>query len=375
MSPYISFPGTLTPDWLTDVLHASSALPIGKVTHAQIQVTDAFNSHTSRLIVQYSPDAPTSLPTRLVLKRNTEADWAKDAGKEEVTFYRHVASLSRRPPIYIPCLAAEYDEASGNSYLLLQDVSDTHEPPMTYERHLSIVDGVPTPAHINCVVDVLAQHHALWWEHAHAGTNDLFTTGYWSRNAERLEMYLVRRKTSWANVLAQAGEWLPAEIHELYEDVLANLPRYWQRYLRPRFESGASLTLVHGDSYFSNFLCPKQIDDDGAHAYMLDWQSPVFDVGGHDLANMCATFWMPEQRHEDQREQSILRRYLAQLHAGGVANYAWDDLLLDYRHGLIYWLLVPVQDANDGSPKDYWWPKMQCLVHAFREWGCEGLLA
>ena len=51
-----------------------------------------------------------------------------------------------------------------------------------------------------------------------------------------------------------------------------------------------------------------------------------------------------------------------------------DDLLLDYQHGLIYWLLVPVQDASDGSRKEYWRPKMQCLVHAFQDWNCEALL-
>ena len=42
--------------------------------------------------------------------------------------------------------------------------------------------------------------------------------------------------------------------------------------------------------------------------------------------------------------------------------------------GLIYWLLVPVQDCYGGSSKEYWWPKMQCLVAAFREWDCERLL-
>ena len=49
--------------------------------------------------------------------------------------------------------------------------------------------------------------------------------------------------------------------------------------------------------------------------------------------------------------------------------------MTDYRTGLIFWLLMPVQDGYGGSGKDYWWPKMQCLVAAFREWSCEALLA
>lgn len=49
-------------------------------------------------------------------------------------------------------------------------------------------------------------------------------------------------------------------------------------------------------------------------------------------------------------------------------------MLLDYRHGLIYWLLVPVQDCYGGAGNEYWWPKMQCLVAAFQDWECERLL-
>ena len=70
----------------------------------------------------------------------------------------------------------------------------------------------------------------------------------------------------------------------------------------------------------------------------------------------------------------FLRLAHAGLQAQGVSDYTWEDLLTDYRTGLIYWVLMPVQDGADGSHKDYWWPKMQCLVAAFREWRCEELL-
>ena len=59
--------------------------------------------------------------------------------------------------------------------------------------------------------------------------------------------------------------------------------------------------------------------------------------------------------------------------AVGCINYAWDDLLTDYKLGLVFWILMPVQDRYGGASRDYWWPKMQCLVAAFREWGCEDL--
>lgn len=373
MGEAMTHPDQVTATWLTEIMQRSGALASGRVIELHLRRTDAFNSHTSHLKVQYSSDAPKALPTAFVLKLNTAEDWAKEAGKEEVNFYRIIASQPPTPSIYIPCLAAEYDEGSGNSYLLLKDVSTSHEPPMTRERQISIIDGVPSDKQIESVVDALAQHHAWWWQHPVSNTNT-FHVGYWSRNLERFELYLARRRRSWSKLLAQFGNDLPPDIQSLYESVLNQLPNYWQRYLQPRFHAHTHLTLIHGDAYFSNFLCSKQIDQPNAHSYMLDWQSPSFDIGAHDLVNLCAAFWMPQQRHENQREEGILRRYLSQLHRHGVSGYEWDDLIQDYQHGLISWLLMPVQDGGDGSPKDYWWPKMQCLIHAFQDWKCERLL-
>jgi len=202
---------------------------------------------------------------------------------------------------------------------------------------------------------------------------DVFDVGYWSRNAERFERYLQRRTASWNSLIANEGAWFPDHLRELYEQTLAHLPRYWERYVEPRFRAKSNLTLVHGDAYFANFLSPKLPGADAT--YLLDWQSYGFDIGAYDLGNLCSTFWTPEQRHEDQREEKILRRYYRGLQAQGVKNYSWDDLLTDYKMGLIFWILMPVQDHFGRSNRKYWWPKMQCLVAAFEEWHCEDLLS
>jgi thiamine kinase-like enzyme len=260
---------------------------------------------------------------------------------------------------------------SGNSYLLLQDLSRTHQPPVTRDQQISIVDGVPRAEDITAVVGSLAHLHAYWWEHPLL-KGDRFDVGYWSGTAERFERYWQRRSTSWNRLISNESAWFPHGVRVLYEQMLAHLPQYWKQHLEPRFQRRKQLTLTHGDAYFANFLCPQPPAT--GPAYLLDWQSPSFDIGGYDLANLCATFWNSEQRHENQREAMALRCYYRTLQADGVTNYTWGDVLTDYQHGLIFWLLVPVQDAADGSRKDYWWPKMQCLLAAFREWRCEALL-
>lgn len=77
---------------------------------------------------------------------------------------------------------------------------------------------------------------------------------------------------------------------------------------------------------------------------------------------MCATFWTREQRRG--YEQRVLRRYHRAL---GRPDYRYEDLLADYRIGVADWSTVPVQDAADGSRRDYWWPKMCCLLDAFSD--------
>lgn len=371
MTDYIAPGEQITAAWLSAVLHQAGILEQGEVASLAQVETGAFNSQTMRLVLQYSADASPNAPTRLVVKRNADSEWGREAGADEVKFYRLMAPLPDHPPVIVPCYAAAYDETSGNSYLLLQDLSETHAPPMTRDQQIHFVEGVPTALAIEQVVETLAHLHAYWWEHPWLGTQ-AFEVGYWSRDAEHFEAYLQRRTTSWQHLIGKEASWLPEDVRELYERVLTRLPYHWERHVAPRFHTGKNITLTHGDAYFANFLSPK--DTRSTAAYLLDWQSPGFEIGAYDLVNLCATFWTSEQRQRDQREVQILRRYHAALQAHGVQSYTWDEMLTDYKIGLIFWLLMPVQDCYGGSKTSYWWPKMQCLVAAFREWNCEELL-
>jgi thiamine kinase-like enzyme len=371
MHAYLPPPEPVTPAWLTTILRTSPALTSGDVAGVAIHATGAFNSRTRRLDLVYSADAVGRLPAQLILKQPIPEQWAQEAGLDEVRFYQLVTTLDPSPPAIVPCYGAAFDPDSGDSYLLLEDLSAMHTHPVSREQQIGLTESVPADDAIWQVVEALARHHAYWWNHPTLRT-DVFHEGYWSRNAERFQLYLERRRASWNRLLAGAAGWLPNDVRELYEAVLDRLERHWSRDLEPRFRSNTHLTLIHGDSYFSNFLCPRP--GVNADTFLIDWQSPTVDLAGYDLANLVATFWTPEQRHEAQREQRILQHYYAALVAHGVQDYRWEDLLADYRAGLIYWLLVPVQDAGDGSSEGYWWPKMQCLMAAFQDWECAALL-
>ncbi|HEX5417442.1 MAG TPA: phosphotransferase [Chloroflexota bacterium] len=282
-----------------------------------------------------------------------------------------INALTDHPPVTVPCYAAVHDSRSGRSCVVLQDLSETHTPPVTRGQQVGIAEGVPARVKIDQVMDTLAKLHAYWFDNPRLKRMG-FDVGYWSRNEERFGKYLQRRRTAWEDLISGEGSWFPQDLRALYERVFDCLADHWQRYLQPRFDRRIDLTLVHGDAYFANFLCP--IGDAPGPAYLLDWQSPTCDVGGYDLANLLATFWTPAQRMAEEREVRALRRYHSVLQSHGIQSDSWDDLTTDYRSGLIFWLLMPVQDRYGKAKRDYWWPKMQCLVAAFRDWDCEDLL-
>jgi len=203
-------------EWLNAILRQAGVLREGEVVGVEREMMEAFNSHTGRLSLGYSADATPGVPTRLVLKQNVQADWGKEARMEEVKFYHHIASLREYPVFIVPCYGASYDPRSENSYVLLQDLSETHWPPVTRDQQISIVEGVPCGAHIEAVVDTLAQVHAHWWNHDTL-EGDTFDIGYWSRNAEQFGHYLHQRRTVWEQLIRKEKAWFPDDLRELYE--------------------------------------------------------------------------------------------------------------------------------------------------------------
>lgn len=132
------------------------------------------------------------------------------------------------------------------------------------------------------------------------------------------------------------------------------------------------LTLAHLDAYLANFLVPRT--EGMGIVYMIDWQSPCVTIGAYDLVIMCSSFWTSAQRRENSREETMLRRYLTTLHAHGVTDYTWDNLLEDYRLMILMFMQVAICDQTNGSSRSYWWPKLQCLLSAARDLDSVSLL-
>ena len=352
------------------LLRSGGHLTTGHITNVTRAELTGDNSRITRLLLEYSTEAdPANAPPRLMLKENLPLAWAVAAGAQEVTFYRTIAGLADHPDLVPTSWGAAYDMVSGDSQILLADLSDSHHR-ATRDRDAQVAGDVPSDETCDQVIDTLARLHAYWWDHPllRDGVFPLLDfNGDWTRWVA----YEQHRRRSWESVSAGSHP-VPAAGREAVEHILSTFGRHWDAYMRDRVAERRALTLMHGDTYFVNFLVPN--DGSTASPVLLDWQCPSGNIGAFDLANLCTTFWSSEQRQQNGRELRMLQRYHAELVARGVSGYSWDDLCHDYRAGIIYWLLVPIQDAHDGSAPAYWTPKLTCLTEAFHDWDCQSLL-
>jgi uncharacterized protein DUF1679 len=352
----------ITPEWLTLALRDASALPSGEVVAVEARADGAFNSAAAHLALTYSDEAPVDAPRALFLKRNLSVDWAIESGRDEVAFYQAMAPRYDQLPMLIPYYVALMDEARGASTLLMPDVSATHAPPLLRDDQIA-GRSIPDAAALAQAIDALAAFHAAWWERPELG--DAFPTIPWYRDAEHFAAHVERRQGEWERFIAAEGAWFPADLRVFYEREIARFPQLWENGLGERITSGSGLTLTHGDCYLTQFLCPRP--GITALTYLVDFQSAGLDLVGSDLTHMFAFCWTREQRQEGGREARALRRYHDGLLAGGVHDYTWDDLLTTYRLALTIMLFYPIWDETNGSPRDYWLPKLQNVVAAYED--------
>jgi hypothetical protein len=355
----------ITPEWLTALLREEGALGAAEVVAVKVEPReDVWNSKAYQLRLAYSGD-PTGAPARLFLKLKGDP-W----GREDAQFYGYVRAEGADLPMLVPCFSAEYDEATGDSHLLLADLSETHFTPFTIAQFRAL-EVVPEPVYLRQIVDCLADFHAYWWEHPLLGSGFAAVSPTFA-SREGLAARLEKRGAELAGFLASAGDSLAPGVAGLLKEVNSRLPVIWDRYLADRIASRRALTLINGDCYFIQFLCPYRPGEHRTH--MVDLDSANASLPGFDLMYLFTTFWTREQRAEGGREMNALKRYHDRLQEGGVANYSFDDLLLDYRLSIAENVSHAVWDQQNGASEAYWRPKLSCSVAAFQDWNCMELL-
>jgi hypothetical protein len=118
---------TIDPGQLTEILRRAGVIGGGRVSDIRVDdFRSTILSQIGRLHLTYegpAEGAPASLFLKMGLPERRGAWWGY---RHEVDFYAKVAD--RIPHGVVPrCYEAHFDEATGESRLLIEDLTETHE--------------------------------------------------------------------------------------------------------------------------------------------------------------------------------------------------------------------------------------------------------
>lgn len=319
----------VTPAWLTRVLTSQGALAQGEVIAFTVDAGSGNWSHNARLGLRYSAGAQGDCPANLFLKLvNTDTGDGEFFLPAEVTYYTHDYRDVPAAPL-IRCYDAHFSAALQRYHVLLDDVSATH----TDAR-----DRVPTLAYGLALAEGLAAMHARWWGAAQLAGRKAPWHG-----AEHIRRFVAVAAPGAPVVLAHLAARLEPHWPAALRAIFANLPDR----LVARAQDVTGFTLIHGDLNPANIMAPRVGD---RPIYLIDCQP--FDwslttwLGVYDLAYALALYWETPLRRE--LEQPILAHYHAQLRRHGVQDYAWDQLMADYRLCVALCVTVAVEYLRGG---------------------------
>ena len=303
-------------------------------------------STVARLALTYSQAIP--LLTRNLFLKVSEAD----NSKAEVGFYLTAAQPVGTPPL-IRCVGATYFPNEGRSYIVFEDLTDTHLQPGQNSR--------PTASQARGAVKALAKVHATWWEHEKLGKGvGKYFDDIW------LGSFLESLERDVSTFVADAGDQLTIEEKRSYSMMLNAAGTIWGR-LTVR----GGLTVTHGDAHWWNFLYPR--DEIADAVRIFDWHLWHIDLGARDLAFLLALGGFAEPRPDLETE--LLDDYLDELAFNGIGNYSREQLLDDYRWSAIRNLNIPVLFKAQGKHYGTWQTALRRALDSFDRLKCRELIA
>ncbi|MCR6480411.1 aminoglycoside phosphotransferase family protein [Variovorax sp. ZS18.2.2] len=283
-------------------------------------------------------------PTRAVLKVSHAG-----FGQPELPFYENVAKRLNCP-VVPDFYGGGIDESTGRTWLLMEDLSASHERPSDAPLPPSFARNVQ-------IVEALARFHAAGWNKD--GWHDMGPT-MWAR----------LRSSDWLEagcdqLFAQAGDAVDDRTRNAYARFRLGFPALIEQAERLR-----GRTLIHGDAHVWNWMLPREgINDEPK---LLDWDGWHLGVGAWDLAYMMAVQW---DRGVRQRfEMPLLDRYHTALSASGVTGYSRETLQEDYRLAVLLHMRTPIARFVRKMSAYVWWPQLTRIQDAVDDLRCLDLV-
>lgn len=315
-------PDSLTPAWLTATLRAHGhAVEVDSVTVTPVGSGQMAGSY--RLLLRYRDNTslPVSMIAKLAIGSEEHRRFGAGAFRNEVRFYRDLASTLRTP---VPgCHAAVVSESGSEFVLLLDDLAPAVQGDQiagcTVEQARAVAVAAAGLHGPRWCDDTLFQVPGLSLPTAEdrdlmdsvlGPMADAFVERFDDRLAD-----LERAAVAW--LVASAGEWLIAPLRHF--------------------------TLLHGDLRVDNVMFAP----DGT-VTVLDWQTITPGQPLRDIAFLLSTSLTIEDRR--LHERAIVADYHRELTRHGVTGYSAEQCWADYVSSLIHAPLIVVFGCGAAAP-------------------------
>ncbi len=320
--------GSVTPEWLTDVLRSSGAIGaahrVGRITVTPLGVGAGFMGTVARLTLAY--DGEPGPVTSLVLKSAAADPETRELVRgyrnyeREVGFFREIApSLGDGIP---RCYAADIDVVTNHFVLVLEDLSGGF-------RDGDQVAGADVEEARHCL-DVLVDLHARYW---HARSRPELA---WVPRVDGeffVPTMMAAFRVGWPGVLDRFPDLVPEPLRSLGADFARHVPAMAHALaLCPQ-------TLVHSDFRLDNVMLAREAGP--RPIKVLDWQGILVSAGVHDVAFLLSQNLDASVRGEHERY--LVAYYHHGLVERGVRNYPLEAVWADYRLAvLLEWVYAVI---------------------------------
>ena len=312
----------ITIDWLCEILNVD----VEAIEVCPIAAGEGFMGQLARVkLTSSSRDVPASV----IVKLPTADPGGHSVGESmrvwerEHCFYRDVAPHLN---IRVPRALANVDHPPC---LILEDLA-----PALVGDHVA---GA-TLRQAELAIDVLARHHAAWFEHP------LLASFAWMPGLDDPSVLTLGPifEVGWPLFLERYGKELPARCLRWCEQFALGIPEWIAGH------ANDPITMTHGDFRLDNLFFAA----DG-EVIVIDWQLCMRAPGQADLVYFCANNLTVEMRRA--HEHALIRRYVAGLHRGGVPTDAVtvESVWSGYLEGLVFYAvsfgasLLTINPANE----------------------------
>lgn len=355
LSWLITQPNEATPSLVTAVLEQRGILQNGRIASIQITHTDRDNFANEHILaLTYDGIVKPAVPEKLLLR----ISFPGKGWPNEPRFINDIvpvmsARWPSRPLPLVTAYEAVYDPVSKSSYLLREDISQTHFKAQGNADYYT-----------RCCEQVMAGWalvHATFWEHPQLTSlvgplmTDALMDGFLQDGQQNLPRLL---------------HTMDAHLSSRQKEILKLVPSKWPERRRQRNIAGQGATLGHHTASPEVILFPH--DPETHDIKITTWEPWRVDNGTIDPAYYMGFWWSKAERVA--LERPMLAHYHQQLVANRVDNYSWDDCRYDYRASIIRLLLQLVQSWKPVHQHNWFWAALLRGLVTFDDWDCEELL-